>query len=80
MSQALSQVLAQAANAVHIVCLCLRRLRTMWISLRVLKALVRCASDDVSCDPSFPRNRRLCGRESAIYHISTVVSAIVQGF
>ena len=38
---------AQAASAVHILCLCLRRSRTLWMNLRFLKAPFRDASKDI---------------------------------
>ena len=48
------------------------------MSLCVLNGLFQHASNDVSCDPEFSRNRQLCGHEKAIYHHSNVVSAIVR--
>ena len=47
MSQALPHNVAQAASRMHVLCLCLRRSRTLWVCLRFLKALFRDASKDI---------------------------------
>ena len=78
MSQALSHVVAQAASAVHILCVCLRRSTTLWMCLRFLKALFRDAFKDVPILHTSPVRRRLCGRQSSNHHASNVASAIVR--